>query len=605
MTKPGKITSGDRPPPTTCGGMLQICLRREYEPGAHLKAGLFFILFFALPTFPGLSGAATITVHTDRNPVVLQESFQLIFEATGELDGDPDFAPLEKDFQILSKSTSDSMRLTNIEITRIKEWKFTLLPLKAGDLVIPAISFGKDKSPQVPLTVDQTGAGAHAQGARDIFLDVEAVPASAYVQAEVIYTVKLYRAVATSNETLSEPDVSQGSAIIELLDADRSYDTFVQGRRYAVFERSYAIYPQLSGNLLIGPARFQGQLSAASPFSLDPFGPGGRTIARQSAAVELQVGPVPAAYRDGHWLPAKDVKLTEKWSKDPLDLLPNEPVTRTIALTAQGLTASQLPEMQELLPDGFRQYPDQPELENRKTAEGITGVRQQKNAIIPARPGEYTLPEISLPWWNTETQALEYAVLPERQVQVAAAAPDAAIDTPLFPAPDMHAQVQEQAAPEAEETTAGATDSSPGISIWQWLTCLLAVAWLATLVYILKNRRSSQAESSSPHTENVRQTRKALERACRDNDPERAKTALLQWARVRPQGSPASSLGDLEKQVNEKLAAEIRNLSRRLYSRSAQPWRGEPLRQAFLQEEKSSAAETTPERGKLEPLYRL
>lgn len=559
----------------------------------------------ALLLFPGLSGAADITVHTDRNPAVLQESFQLIFEATGGVDDDPDFSPLEKDFQVLSTSTSTSMNIVNTKITRTKQWRLTLMPVKAGNLVIPAISFGRDQSPPASLTVIQAGTGAPGRDAPDIFIDVEASPGSAYVQAEVIYNVKLYRAVATSNETLSEPDVGQGSAIIELLDADRSYDTFVEGRRYAVFERSYAIYPQVSGNLLIGPVRFQGQLSAVSPFSLDPFGAGGRTIVRQSEAVELQVEPIPAAYPSGHWLPAIDVEITGKWSKNPLELLPNEPVTRTLTLTARGLTASQLPEMQELLPDGFRQYPDQPELENRKTAEGITGVRQQKNAIIPARPGEYTLPEISLPWWNTETQALEYAVLPERRVQVTAAAPDAAIDTPVLPAPGIDTPVQDRPAPETGEISAAPTDASRGISIWQWLTCILAVAWLATLVYILKNRNSSRAESPPSQTENVRETRKALEQACRDDDPERAKTALLQWARIRPQGSPTSSLGDLEKQVNEKLAAEIRNLSRRLYSRSAEPWRGEPLRQAFQEEEKSAAAQTAPERGKLEPLYRL
>lgn len=559
----------------------------------------------ALLLFPGFSGAADITVHTDRNPAVLQESFQLIFEAVGGVDDDPDFSPLEKDFQVLSTSTSTSMNIVNTKITRTKQWRLTLMPMNAGNLVIPAISFGRDKSPPASLTVIQAGTGAPGRDAPDIFIDVEASPGSAYVQAEVIYKVKLYRAVATSNETLSEPDLEQGSAIIELLDADRSYDTFVESRRYAVFERSYAIYPQVSGKLSIGPVRFQGQLSAASPFSLDPFGAGGRTIVRQSEAVELQVEPIPAAYPSGHWLPAVDVEITGKWSKNPLELLPNEPVTRTLTLTARGLTASQLPEMQELLPDGFRQYPDQPELENRKTAEGITGVRQQKNAIIPARPGEYTLPEISLPWWNTETQALEYAVLPERRVQVTAAAPDAAIDTPVLPALGIDAPVQEQAAPETGEISAAPTDASRGISIWQWLTCILAVAWLATLVYIMKNRNSSRAESPPSQTENVRETRKALERACRDNDPERAKTALLQWAGVRPRGSPVSSLGDLEKQVNEKLAAEIRNLSRRLYSRSAEPWRGEPLRQAFLEEEKSAAAETAPERGKLEPLYRL
>ena len=569
------------------------------------KNSLFFIPLLVLSVYPGLSGAADITVHTDRNPAVLQESFQLIFEATGGVDDDPDFSPLEKDFQVLSTSASTSMNIVNTKITSARQWRLTLMPVNAGNLVIPAISFGRDKSPPASLTVIQAGTGAPGRDAPDIFIDVEASPGSAYVQAEVIYKVKLYRAVATSNETLSEPDVGQGSAIIELLDADRSYDTFIEGRRYAVFERSYAIYPQVSGNLSIGPVRFQGQLSAASPFSLDPFGAAGRTIVRQSEAVELQVEPIPAAYPSGHWLPAVDVAITGKWSKNPLELLPNEPVTRTLTLTARGLTASQLPEMRELLPDGFRQYPDQPELENRKTAEGITGVRQQKNAIIPARPGEYTLPEISLPWWNTETQALEYAVLPERRVQVTAAAPDAAIDTPVFPAPDMDAQVREQAAPETGEISAAPTDASRGISIWQWLTCILAAAWLATLVYILKNRNRSRAESPPTQTENVRETRKALERACRDDDPERAKTALLQWAGVRPQGSPASSLGDLEKQVNEKLAAEIRNLSRRLYSRSAEPWRGEPLRQAFLQEEKASAAQTSAESGKLEPLFRL
>lgn len=559
----------------------------------------------ALLLFPGFSGAADITVHTDRNPAVLQESFQLIFEAVGGVDDDPDFSPLEKDFQVLSTSASTSMNIVNTKITRTRQWRLTLMPVNAGNLVIPAISFGRDKSPPASLTVIQAGTGAPGRDAPDIFIDVEASPGSAYVQAEVIYKVKLYRAVATSNETLSEPDVGQGSAIIELLDADRSYDTFVEGRRYAVFERNYAIYPQVSGKLSIGPVRFQGQLSAASPFSLDPFGAAGRTVVRQSEAVELQVEPIPAAYPSGHWLPAADVEITEKWSKTPLELLPNEPVTRTLTLTARGLTASQLPEMQELLPDGFRQYPDQPALENRKSAEGITGVRQQKNAIIPARPGEYTLPEISLPWWNTETQALEYAVLPERQVRVTPAAPDAAIDTPVLPAPGIDTPIQDRPASETGEISAAPTDASPGISIWQWLTCILAVAWLATLVYILKNRRRKRAEGPPAQNENLKQARKALERACRDDDPERAKTALLQWAIIRPQGSPASSLGDLEKQVNEELAAEIRNLSRRLYSRSVEPWRGEPLRQAFLEEEKSAAAQTAPERGKLEPLYRL
>ncbi len=569
------------------------------------KNNLFFILFLVLPVFPGISDAATITIQADRNPAVLQESFQLIFEATGGVDDDPDFSPLAKDFQVLSTSTNTSMSIVNTQITRTKQWRLTLLPLNAGNLIIPAISFGKDKSPRSSLTVVQAGSGTSGQNSADIFIDVKAVPESAYVQAQVIYTVILYRAVAASNESLSEPAVNQGSAIIELLDADRSYNTFIQGRRYAVFERSYGIYPQISGNLLIQPVRFQAQLSRSSPFSLDPFGAGTETVVRQSEPVELQVKPVPAAYQGVHWLPATEVQITGKWSKNPLKLLPNEPVTRTITLTAQGLTASQLPEIQELIPADFKQYPDKPELENRKTTEGITGVRQQKNAIIPARPGEYTLPEVSLPWWNTNTQTLEYAVLPERRVQVAAAAPDAAIGTPDLPALGIDAQVQGQAEAEPGKTAAVETAASPDISTWQWLTCILAVAWIITLVYLLKNRRKPEPETPQAHSADSNEARKALKQACRDNDPQRAKTALLQWARTRPAGRPVASLGDLEKYSNEKLAGEIRKLSRQLYSRTTNDWRGEPLWQAFLQENKAAATGTSPKRGNLEPLFRL
>ena len=569
------------------------------------RYNLLLVMAAVLAWFPGFACAATITVKTDRNPVELQESFQLVFEAAGDVDGDPDLSPLEKDFQVLSTSTSTSMSIVNTKITRTKQWQLTVMPLNAGNLVIPAIAFGKDKSPQTLLTVIQGATDPAGQASQDIFLDVEAAPESAHVQAELIYTVKLYRAIATSNETLSEPELDQGNAIIELLEADRSYDDFIEGRRYAVFERSYGLYPQVSGTLSIKPVRFQAQVSTSSAFSLDPFRARTRTVVRQSEPLRLEIKPVPGAYQGGHWLPATDMKITEKWSKNPLELLPNEPVTRTVTLTAQGLTASQLPEMQEQLPADFKQYPDIPMLENRRTADGITGIRQQKNALIPARAGNYILPETTLTWWNTETQTMENAVLPERLVQVAAAEAEAAIEAPVLPALDLATADPGQTVPDVVQT-AEVEDTAPaGVSLWQWLTCILAVTWVITLVYILKNRRSPRPVTAQTHTENINEGLKALKQACRDNDPHQAKAALLRWAGARAGSATVTSLGDLEQHSSEALAAEIRALSRRLYSRTTDPWRGEPLWQAFLQERKTAGNETSPARGNLEPLFRL
>ncbi len=41
--------------------------------------------------FVGTVSAANIVVRSDRNPVGLNESFQLVYETEGDVDDDPDF----------------------------------------------------------------------------------------------------------------------------------------------------------------------------------------------------------------------------------------------------------------------------------------------------------------------------------------------------------------------------------------------------------------------------------------------------------------------------------------------------------------------------------
>lgn len=565
--------------------------------------------------------AAVITVKTDRNPVVLQESFQLIFEANGRVDDDPDFTPLEKDFQILSTSVSSSMNIINSKITNIKQWQLTVFAKRAGPLRVPAIAFGEDRSPPSSLMVKRTATGANNSEQQDVFVEVEARPATAYVQSEIIYIVRLFRSLPMSNETLSDLELSQGKAVIESLEDDKSYETTLKGRRFGVFERRYAVYPQVSGPLAFAPVRYQGQASAGL-FGYDPFGPKPRTIIRQSRPVRLEIKPAPASYQAQHWLPAKSVKIAEEWSGDPFALSSGEPATRTVTVTAKGLTASQLPALPEQRFADFRQYPDKPALTDRKTGAGITGERRQKSAIIPMRAGEYVLPEIVLPWWNTETMTTERAVLPARKVKVAASAPEAGADLLGLPAPAPMPDAADatgavNGATGLAEATApvGADDNAvadagarqPVGRVWQWLTLMLAAAWVATIIYMLRERRKRRpAAGPKPETLKTDAAMKALKKACLANDSQQAKAALLQWARSQA-GPPVSSLGDVEKRSGEKLAGEIRDLSRRLYARGAAgPWQGEPLWQAFMRENKASktTSQTAPP-GDLEPLFRL
>ncbi|MGI9228572.1 MAG: BatD family protein, partial [Gammaproteobacteria bacterium] len=338
--------------------------------------------------------AANITVRPDRNPATLEESFHLIFEATGDLDGNPDFAPLKKDFRILSQSSISNVSIVNSRIHNIKTWKLSVFALRDGNIPIPPVAFGKDRSPAASVVVKRSRAGQAGQQQDDVFVELKVNPQQVYVQQQLMAKVKLYRAVGTPNATLTGPELESGRAITEHLEQDSKYETVIGNRRYHVLERNFAIYPQESGRLKFKPAVFQGQVDRNV---------GGRKqrehIIRRSAAVELNVKPIPAAFPGAHWLPAARVELSEQWSKDPSTMQVGEPVTRTLNITVTGLTASQLPVLEGALDGSFKQYPDQPQLETRKNATGSTAIRRDKVALIPVIAGDFTLPEIKLPWW--------------------------------------------------------------------------------------------------------------------------------------------------------------------------------------------------------------
>lgn len=241
--------------------------------------------------------AANITVTTDRNPVGLNESFTIIFESDGSVDSDPDFSPLNKDFQVLSRNSSSNMTITNGKISSTKKWLLTVLARRAGEVKIPAINFGKDISKASVIKVTRTGSPlGKSSSDKNIFIEVDASTKTPYVQQEVIYTVRLFLAVSTSNASLSEPGVGGASAVIERLGEDKNYQTSRGGKRFNVVERKYAIYPQISGNVTIEAVMFQGQINRNAFSLFDPFGPQPKTLIERSESVTLDVKGIPDSF---------------------------------------------------------------------------------------------------------------------------------------------------------------------------------------------------------------------------------------------------------------------------------------------------------------------
>lgn len=556
---------------------------------------LFFLLLL-LNLVPGNVFAAQIGVSFDRNPVSLDESFQIIFTANDTPDNDPDFGPLEQDFEILGQSQSSNSSWINGQSSKTIQWTVNVMAKHPGSLVVPAVKFGDDVSQPASILVTQATANKAVDTDDDLFLEVEATPQSPYVQSQVLYTVRLYRRVEIAQASLNEPEL--GDAVIEKLGDDSNYNTQINGVNYLVTERKYSIFPQKSGSLTIKPLMLTAEVVANTRPNFNGFFNSQMTKTKKisSKSVTLDVKPAPATFTGKHWLSAEQLVLKEEWSGDNQQMKVGEPLTRTLTLLAKGTTVGQLPEINiGKIDDRLKTYPDQPVLQEQKKPEGLIAFREEKIAIIPSKAGFYKLPAIEIPWFNSQSQKMEIAKIPETAITALdAAGTQQAPVTPVAPAEVQQPQKAEQSTP--------ITTPPQQQNIWLWVSVFLASGWLATLAYFLIKRSAKRPVAEKSEVEiRLEDSVKSLKKACADNNAAAAKDALLAWGR---QKYGAASLGAIAELSDARLRDEVLHLNRILYSREPDQWQGKKLFQAFVENKAREKIAVTDD-DKLEPLYRL
>ena len=153
------------------------------EEERRFFASLVFFLLILLTLFSHGTFAADITVSLDRNPVNLDESFQIMFTATESPDDDPDFTPLEQDFSILNQSNSSSSSWVNGKSSKTVLWTVNVMAKHLGNLVIPAIKFGKDVSNSSTVLVADNVTKKTVNTDEDLYIEVEATPENPFIQS--------------------------------------------------------------------------------------------------------------------------------------------------------------------------------------------------------------------------------------------------------------------------------------------------------------------------------------------------------------------------------------------------------------------------------------
>ncbi len=505
---------------------------------------------------------AAVTAEVDRATVDLNESFMLEITVDANTDEEPDLTVLETGFYVGQVSQLSNTTIINNEIRRSRTWTIALMPKSTGVQEIPPIKVGSEQSAAVRIVVNEPADSP--PGEADVFVTSEIDRPEAYVQAQILYRIKVYRAVATRQPALREPTITGAEVLVELVGDERSYEAVLNGKAYNVVERVIALYPQESGEISISPARFEARVLRDGRIT-------GRKVFASDAHT-VSVLPIPAPpdeFPDATWLPARDVQLSEDWSRDPERINAGEPVTRHLTISALGQIETQIPALEPPSIEGLNVYADKPELSRRIEADGIRGIRKDQYAIIGVDGGAVELPELQVPWWDIEAGAWQVARLPARAINIKA------VDEPASVTPVVTAPI---------ETTA-AEPVVPGIlpnGWWQRISQLLAALWLLTLIawwWSSRERKATRVREPQQPPAYKQQAKllKTARRAAIAGDSATVRSALLEWGRLQWPNDAPRSVGELSFRVSSPLSDELQNLSSASYGPGGKHWDGTVL----------------------------
>lgn len=519
-----------------------------------MKQLIFFLFFFN-------SLSAEVSLKVNRNTVKLNESITAVFTSTDNIKEQPDFSPLERDFDIVTRNQASTTRFTNGKVDQEISWTLSLMSKKEGSVTIPPIRFDQFQTAE---TVIQVTPAVKASKSDPIYFEVEASPSKdAYELSQIIYTLRFFRSVNLTGN-INEVHVNDPDAIVERLGGDKEYEQTNNGSRYLVLERKYAVFPFHAGELTFAPAVFEGQVIT-----------NGRALFNSQAQYKrlasdpltISVKPIPLPFTKKDWLAAYDVQLTDEWSADVANIQVGDAITRTITIAADGCLASQIPQIAFNLPAELKQYQDKPQTTNQTTVNGNKGISSMKVALIASKAGTITMPKITVKWWDLKANMLRETALPELQLHVVDSA------------------IAEAKVPIAEELSAPISESAPA-DLPTWIYLLIGfngVLIVVIAVLIAKNRKPATKqpkEKNKDEKSSASQIKQNIKKACALNDAKAAEKQLLLWAKMTFPHDKPLNLATIKDFVSIELQEKIEELNQSLYS-SQFPWNGQELWRIF------------------------
>lgn len=271
----------------------------------------------------------------------------------------------------------------------------------------------------------------------------------------------------------------------------------VDGESVFVQTHEFALFSQQSGTVKV-PA-FKVRFSHHEGFT----GPV-KDQAAQVPASSITIKRPPGSDEDAYLVTTSSLKITESWEPQPGSSHLGAVYQRTITQQAEEVSGMALAPPPGTVPDGIRVYLDTPAVSDDMERGAFQGQRIDKITYAMQSSGTWDLPAIKYVWWDPKQEQFGSKTLPAVTFQVAA-------------------------------PPAAAGDEQPSQESTRWVVGLtVGLIFIALLVWqrghIIRMSRQVWRSWNPPD----RVASRKLLKACRQNDPQTAEAAWLEWQNWQP-----------------------------------------------------------------------
>lgn len=296
--------------------------------------------------------------------------------------------------------------------------------------------------------------------------------ASVAVGEPLLVTITVYTSTwFTSPPKFSEIQVPD-AIMVEYEQRTGSMRKTIGNKSYPAIEKKFLVYPLKEGENILPSLTIITESPAEGDYK-------GKRRVIKSPERSFQVRPTPGGVQMDQWLTAYNVILTEHWDRIPEELRQGDVLDRRISIQATGALAALIPPL-ELAGTGFGNvYPREPVLNNVQNQSSFTGTRTETWTYLMESQGSYTIPGITVSWYDPVSKKVKSAAIESRKITIVAN-PDMAF---LLTMQDSLQAVLETGEGDVQEAF-----EWMGLNWWQLIVAVLSLLIVLYLIYSLVRR---------------------------------------------------------------------------------------------------------------------